>query len=93
MKDADGVLLFTAAVTFPTSTQSISHPIRLSVFLLHPPLLSDPVLPLQNPKSQQDDVNLGGTEGVAKASPETRPPPWVNKSSYLISLVSFEVKE
>ena len=36
---------------------------------------------------------LGGTEGVAKASPEMRPPPWVNKSSYLISLVSFEVKE
>ena len=44
-----------------------------------------------NPWTRGKD--LGGTEGVAKASPETRPPPWVNKSSYLISLVSFEVKE
>ena len=25
--------------------------------------------------------------------PETRPPPWVNKSDYLISLMSFEVNE
>ena len=34
-----------------------------------------------------------GTVSMAKSSPETRPPPWVNKSCYLISLVSFEVNE
>ena len=27
--------------------------------------------------------NQAGSEGMAKASPETRPPPWVNKSCYL----------
>ena len=36
---------------------------------------------------------LGGTEGVAKSGPETRPPSWVNKSEYLISLMRFEVNE
>ena len=29
------------------------------------------------------DHHQAGSEGVAKASPERRPPPWVNKSCYL----------
>ena len=42
------------------SAQQLASKLRLPTenpsIYLHPPLLPDPVLPLQNPKSQQDDV-------------------------------------
>ena len=44
------------------------------------------------PQRMTTTIRLAHYVGVT-TSPETRPPPWVNKSCYLISLMRLEVNE